>query len=124
MPELTGSTKPRVALAAMAASMAEPPFFRVSMATRVARGWAVPAAPERPMAADREEKLAPEGRSPAWTSGRRKRSAPSGWNFGSSGVGVGAAVWAKAFAGLAEVRVPAAARGSAARKERRRKGVF
>src|ERR1700761_3035599 len=47
-PELVGSRKPRQALAAMAASTAEPPRFKVSMAVRVASGCAVPAAPEQP----------------------------------------------------------------------------
>src|ERR1700722_13826656 len=82
MPELVGSRKPRHALAAMAASIAEPPRLRVSIAVRVAMGCAVPAAPEQPIAAERLAKLAPETRSPAWTSGRTKRSAPAGWNFG------------------------------------------
>ena len=77
-PELVGSRKPRQALAAMAASTAEPPRFRISMAVSVARGCAVPAAPEQPMAAEREAKLAPDGRSPACTSQRSKRSAPAG----------------------------------------------
>src|ERR1700722_18532899 len=120
MPELVGSRKPRQALAVIAASAAEPPRFRVSIAARVARGCAVPAAPEHPMAADREAKLAPGTRSPAWTSGRTKRSAPSGWNFGSS-CGAAAALWLRAFGELTDAMEPAAARGRAAIKERRRK---
>src|SRR3569833_2329396 len=86
MPELVGSRKPRQALAAIAASAADPPFFRISTAASVASGCAVPAAPERPKAAEREAKLAPDGRSPAWSSGRTKLWAPSGWNFGNSAV--------------------------------------
>ena len=46
MPELVGSRKPRQAFAAMAASTAEPPCLRISMAASVASGCAVPAAPE------------------------------------------------------------------------------
>src|SRR5258705_6420832 len=87
MPELVGSTKPRTALAAMAASIAEPPFFRISIAVRVARGCAVPAAPEQPMAAERLAKLAPETRSPAWTSGREEFFAPPGGEFWGSFLG-------------------------------------
>src|SRR5258707_11378848 len=118
MAELVGSSKPRTALAATAASMAEPPFLRISMAVRVARGWAVPAAPLQPMAAERLAKLAPEGRSPAWTSGRLNFSAPAGWNLGSS-FEVAPSVWLKAFDEPIEPMEPAAARGSAAIKERR-----
>src|SRR5258707_6604718 len=81
MPELVGSTNPRTALAAIAASMAEPPFLRISMAVRVARGCAVPAAPLQPMAADRLAKLAPAMRSPAWTSGRAEFLGPAGWEL-------------------------------------------
>src|SRR5580692_5448396 len=83
MPELTGSTRPSTAFAAMAASTAEPPRLRISMAVCVAMGCAVPAAPLQPRTGERVEKLAPDGRSPAWTSGRVKRSSPGAWNFGS-----------------------------------------
>jgi hypothetical protein len=86
----------------------------------VARGWAVPAAPEQPIAAERLAKLAPEMRSPAWTSGRSNFSAPAGWNFGRS-FGGAAVSWLKAFDGPTEAMEPAAANGSAAIKERRRK---
>src|SRR5277367_7016074 len=96
MPQLVGSTKPRTALVATAASIAEPPFLRISIAVRVARGCAVPAAPLQPMAAEREAKLAPAMRSPAWTSGRSKLSAPAGWNLGRS-FGVAPSVWLRAF---------------------------
>jgi len=48
MPLATGSRKPRAALMAMAASMAEPPRFSVSMPIRVAVGCAVAAAPLAP----------------------------------------------------------------------------
>src|SRR5580700_2741619 len=47
-PELVGSRKPRQALAATAASTAEPPRLSVSIAASVASGCAVPAAPEQP----------------------------------------------------------------------------
>src|ERR1700749_3440788 len=47
-PELVGSKNPRHALAAIAASTAEPPRFSVSIADKGARGWAVPAAREQP----------------------------------------------------------------------------
>src|SRR5260370_7818610 len=120
MPELVGSTKPRTAFAATAASMAEPSFFRISIAVRVARGCAVPAAPLQPMAAERLAKLAPETRSPAWTSGRSNFSAPAGWNLGSS-FWAAPSVWLKALDEPTEAMEPAAARGSAAMKERRRK---
>ena len=63
-PLLTGSTNPSTALAATAASTAEPPRFSIAMAVCVARGCAVPAAPFKPNAGDRVAKLAPEGRSP------------------------------------------------------------
>src|ERR1700722_5688554 len=102
MPELVGSRKPRQALAAIAASIAVPPRFRVSIAVKVAMGWAVPAAPEHPMAAERLAKLAPETRSPACTSGRTKRSAPEGWNFGkdvSDAPDFGSPLWAMAMDG-------------------------
>ncbi|WP_380804027.1 hypothetical protein [Shivajiella indica] len=39
-------------MAAMAASMAEPPFFKISKATSVARGWAVAAMPFCAMTSD------------------------------------------------------------------------
>src|SRR5580704_16779090 len=120
MPQEVGSTEPRTALVATAASMAEPPFFRISIAVRVARGCAVPAAPLQPIAAEREAKLAPAMRSPAWTSGRSNFSAPAGWNFGTS-LDVVPSLWPKAFDELMEAMEPAAARGSAAMKERRRK---
>src|ERR1700728_170938 len=41
MPALTGSTRPSTALAAMAASTAEPPALRMAMAVCVAMGCAV-----------------------------------------------------------------------------------
>src|SRR5260370_10757431 len=119
MPELVGSTKPRTALVATAASMAEAPFLRISMAVKVARGCAVPAAPEQPMAAERLAKLAPEMRSPAWTSGRTNFSAPAGWDLGSS-FGLAPSVLLKAVDDPTEAMEPAAASGSAAMKKRRR----
>jgi hypothetical protein len=72
------------------------------------------------MAAEREAKLAPEMRSPAWTSGRTNLSAPAGWNLGSSFWGA-PSVWLKAFDEPTEAMDPAAASGSAAMNERRRK---
>jgi hypothetical protein len=72
------------------------------------------------MAAERLAKLAPEMRSPAWTSGRLNLSAPAGWNFGSS-LGAAPSVWLRAFEEPTEAMEPAAASGSAAMKERRRK---
>ena len=48
MPQLVGSRKPRQALAEMAASTAEPPFFRMPIAAWVASGCMVAAAPFRP----------------------------------------------------------------------------
>src|SRR5258707_6396865 len=109
MPELVGSTNPRTALAAIAASMAEPPFLRISMAVWVARGCAVPAAPLQPMAAERLAKLAPAMRSPAWTAGRANFSAPVGWKFGSS-LGSAAVVWARAVGWPTQAIGPAASR--------------
>src|ERR1700733_11196626 len=117
MPELVGSTKPRTALAAMAASIAEPPFFRISIAVMVASGCAVPAAPETPIAAERLGEVAPGVRSPARSSGRSKTSAPAGGNFGRS-LGMAASLWLKAFEELREAMEPAAANGSEAIKER------
>ena len=64
MPLATGSRKPSAALMAMAASMAEPPRFRVSMPIRVAVGWAVAAAPCMPHTVDRPANDAPVIRSP------------------------------------------------------------
>lgn len=64
MPQAIGSTRPSTALAAIAASAAEPPLRSMSIAAWVARGWAVAAAPLIPHAADREAKLAPATRSP------------------------------------------------------------
>src|SRR5665213_514551 len=102
-PQEIGSSRPRAALAATAASTAEPPALRISMAVSVARGWAVAAAPCTPHAAEREAKLAPAMRSPPWISGRaRPRSV------------VSAPVTDGAPA------VAAAATGSEARKVRRR----
>ena len=114
-PELVGSRKPRQALAAMAASTAEPPHFNISIAVRVATGCAVPAAPEHPIAEDQVAKLAPEIRSPVCTSGRVNRSAPAGWNFGSCGSASGGCnegpfCW-KAAASRGRESVPAAASG-------------
>jgi hypothetical protein len=93
----------------------------ISIAVMVASGCAVPAAPEHPMAAERLAKLAPEMRSPAWTSGRLKISAPAGWNFGRSLGMAGSAFWLTAFDELREAMEPAAANGREAMKERRRK---
>lgn len=83
----------------------------------------MPAAPLRPMAAEREAKLAPAIRSPAWTSGRVNFSAPAGWNLGRSLGMVAPSVWLLASVELRVAMDPAAARGSDAMKERRRKVV-
>src|ERR1700733_8017097 len=96
MPQLVGSTKPRTALVATPASKAEPPFFRLSIAVRVARGSAGTPAPLQTIAGEREAKLAPAMRSPAWTSGRSNFSAPAGWNFGRP-LDLVPSVWPKAF---------------------------
>ena len=122
-------------MAATAASTAEPPRRSVSIAIWVAIGCAVPAAPLQPMAAERVAKLAPNGRSPACTSGRVKRSAPGGWKPGSgSGAGGGAPPWPGALvvapdwpgwaAGCSAARddgsAATAAAGRVAMKDRRR----
>src|SRR5205823_3147125 len=70
IPQEIGSRNPSAALAATAASTAEPPARRIDMAVWVARGWAVAAAPCAPHTAEREAKLAPVIRSPPWMSGR------------------------------------------------------
>ena len=101
MPQEIGSPKPSTALAAIAASTAEPPAFRMSMAASVASGCAVAAAPCRPQAAEREAKVAPSIRSPACTSGRSR---------------LGFSAREVAWAAVAN----AAAAGRAARKVRRR----
>src|SRR5260370_24390631 len=119
MPELVGSTKPRTALVATAASMAEPPFLRISIAVRVARGCAVPAAPEQPMAAERLAKLAPAMRAPAWAAGRSNFSAPAGWNFGSSFCAT-PSVWLTVFDEPTEAMEAAAASGRGGMDERPR----
>jgi len=64
MPLAVGSRKPRAALMAMAASMAEPPRRRVSRPIRVAAGWAVAAAPFAPQTVERPTKRGPVMRSP------------------------------------------------------------
>src|SRR5580698_769338 len=122
-PELVGSTKPRTALAAMAASTAEPPRLSMAMAACVARGCAVPAAPEQPSAGERVVKLAPEGRSPACTSGRMKRSWPAAWNCGKADAGAperllcgDAATFSREFA--------AAPRGAKAEPAKRQERVW
>ncbi len=70
MPFAVGSRKPRHAFAAMAASTAEPPAFRISIAASVASGCAVAAAPCTPHTAEREANVAPSTRSPNATSRR------------------------------------------------------
>ena len=54
MPLPTGSTRPSIALAAMAASTAVPPRFSTSSAICVASGWAVAAMPFGATTAERE----------------------------------------------------------------------
>ena len=51
MPQEVGSTKPRTALVATAASMAGRLFEDLDGGLGGGKGWAVPAAPLRPMAA-------------------------------------------------------------------------
>jgi hypothetical protein len=53
IPVMAGSTTPSTAAAAIAASTALPPARRMSMAVRVARGWAVAAAPRSAITAER-----------------------------------------------------------------------
>jgi hypothetical protein len=64
MPLATGSRKPRAALMAMAASMADPPRLRVSMPIRLAAGCAVAAAPFAPQTVERPMNFGPVIRSP------------------------------------------------------------
>ena len=64
MPQAVGSRKPSAMLAAIAASTAEPPALSVSMAIRLASGWAVAAAPLQPQTAERVANGAPVTRSP------------------------------------------------------------
>ena len=52
-PEPVGSTRPNMALAAMAASMALPPCFKMSNATWVASGWLVATIPFCAITSDR-----------------------------------------------------------------------
>ena len=63
-----GSTSPRTALAAMAASIADPPRLSVSTATRVARGW-LAAMPWRAWTSERVAKTRPVIRSPGRAAG-------------------------------------------------------
>jgi len=53
MPQLTGSIRPRAAFAAIAASTAEPPVFRISRPICVASGWLVHTMPRWAMTSDR-----------------------------------------------------------------------
>src|SRR5690625_6680297 len=62
-PFMAGSANPRKALAAMAASTALPPAFRISRATWVARGWLVAAIPFLAITSERVAKRWPESRS-------------------------------------------------------------
>ena len=63
MPLPVGSTTPRTALAAIAASIALPPFLRISRATWVARGWLVAAIPFLAITSERVAKSRPVIRS-------------------------------------------------------------
>ena len=63
MPQLIGSVTPSTALAAMAASTALPPAFRISIAASVASGWLVHAMPFLPTAGERVTNDLPAGRS-------------------------------------------------------------
>jgi hypothetical protein len=77
----------------------------------------------QPIAAERLAKLAPAGRSPAWTSGRTNLSSPEAWNLGRGwSVASGAAAFVTEFvveAALVSDAVAAAAAGIVAMKERR-----
>jgi hypothetical protein len=65
MPLAVGSRKPSAALIAIAASTAEPPFFRISMPASVPSGCEEAAAPLRPNTSERVRSSRPTGRSPA-----------------------------------------------------------
>jgi hypothetical protein len=129
MPQEVGSRNPSAALIAIAASTAEPPRLRMSIPIWVASGCALPAAPCVPYTAVREAKLAPNGRSPAATSGRLKRASPFCHFLGrlSAGGGAPPCPGPSAMGGALGVPVCAsagpimAAAGREARKVRRRK---
>ena len=67
IPLPVGSTSPSIALAAMAASIAFPFFFKISIATCVANGWLVAAMPLLAITSERVENDLLEGRSIART---------------------------------------------------------
>ena len=60
MPFSTGSIRPSTALAAIAASTALPPFFRISMAASEASGCSVAAMPCCASTGEREAQVLPE----------------------------------------------------------------
>ena len=63
MPQPVGSPTHSTALAAIAASVALPPCFRIDTATCVATGWLVAAMPFLPKTSERVAKKFPVGRS-------------------------------------------------------------
>jgi hypothetical protein len=63
IPDPVGSMRPSVALAAIAASAALPPFLRISRATWVASGWLVAAIPCCAMTSERVANMRPVIRS-------------------------------------------------------------
>ena len=60
-PQLIGSVTPSTAFAAMAASTALPPAFKISMAASVASGWLVAAMPFLPTAGGERDEPMPDG---------------------------------------------------------------
>src|SRR5438552_16550696 len=77
IPLETGSIKPRVAFAAIAASTALPPRFKISTPTCVAAGTLVQTIPCRARTSDRVAKFFPVMRS-IWASSRRPANRTSG----------------------------------------------
>ena len=59
-PHPVGSTRPKTAFAAIAASMALPPSFRTSIAVCVANGWLVAAIPFVAITSERVAKSFPK----------------------------------------------------------------
>src|SRR5437762_8481058 len=65
MPTFIGSTRLSTADAVTAASIALPPFFRISMPACAASGWLVAIMPLRPMTSERDWASQPSERSPS-----------------------------------------------------------
>src|SRR5690606_34702114 len=119
MPLAVGSRKPRAALMAMAASMAEPPRRRVSRPIIVAAGWAVAAAPFAPQTVERPTKRGPVMRSPMPTPAEGS-GVGAGWTEVAAGGGAAGLCVCWALAAPA-IRAPA---GRADRKVRRRMMIY